>query len=139
SFLLDTDFSFKNRLAAFTFVYVGYSKFEIGARDQLSRKITKQYEARLLFAARHVDVTQTSIADRFLGRKSYLVDSLGFTQTLDLRESPLVAPRGLLISNTLDVASSAFGSDIQLIRGTGRIAYFLPFGPDRKSTRLNSS
>ncbi len=128
-FLFDTDFSFKNRLAAFTFAYDGYSKFEIGDRVELSRKITKQYEAGLVFAARHVDVTQTSIADRFLGRKSYLVDSLGFTQTLDLRESPLVAPRGLLISNTLDVASSAFGSDIQLIRGTGRIAYFLPFGP----------
>src|SRR5438874_70019 len=121
-FLFDTDFSFKNRLAAFTFAYDGYSKFEIGDRVELSRKITKQYEAGLVFAARHVDVTQTSIADRFLGRKSYLVDSLGFTQTLDLRESPLVAPRGLLISNTLDVASSAFGSDIQLIRGTGRIA-----------------
>src|SRR4029077_14039846 len=98
-------------------------------RVELSRKITKQYEAGLVFAARHVDVTQTSIADRFLGPKSYLVDSLGFTQTLDLRESPLVAPRGLLISNTLDVASTAFGSDIQLIRATGRIAYFLPFGP----------
>src|SRR5437879_5761298 len=128
-FLFDTDLSFKNRLAAFTFAYDGYSKFEIGDRVELSRKITKQYEAGLVFAARHVDVTQTSIADRFLGRKSYLVDSLGFTQTLDLRESPLVAPRGLLIGNTLDVASTAFGSDIQLIRGTGRIAYFLPFGP----------
>ncbi len=128
-FLFDTDFSFKNRLAAFTFAYDGYSKFEIGDRVELSRKITKQYEAGLVFAARHVDVTQTSIADRFLGLKSYLVDSLGFSQMLDLRESPLVAPRGLLISNTLDVASTAFGSDIQLIRGTGRIAYFLPFGP----------
>ncbi len=128
-FLFDTDFSFKNRLAAFTFDYDGYSKFEIGDRVELSRKITKQYEAGLVFAARHVDVTQTSIAERFLGRTSYFVDSLGFTQTLDLRESPLVAPRGLLINNTLDVASTVFGSEIQLIRGTGRIAYFLPFGP----------
>src|SRR5207244_11904802 len=90
---------------------------------------TKQYGVGLVFAARHVEVTQTSIALRFLGDTSYLVDSLGFTQTLDLRESPLVAPRGLLINNTLDVASTAFGSEIQLIRGTGRIAYFLPFGP----------
>src|SRR5947209_1089015 len=128
-FLFDTDFYFRNRAAAFTFDYDGYAKFEIGDRVEITRKITKQYEAGLVFAARHVEVTHTSIADRFLGDKSYLVDSLGFTQTLDLRESPLVAPRGLLISNTLDVASTAFGSDIQLIRGTGRIAYFLPFGP----------
>ncbi|HWY49998.1 MAG TPA: BamA/TamA family outer membrane protein [Chthoniobacterales bacterium] len=128
-FLFDTDFSFKNRLAAFTFDYDGYSKFEIGDRVELSRKITKQYEVGLVFNARHVDVTQTSIAERFLGRTSYLVNSLGFTQTLDLRESPVVAPRGLLINTTLDVASTAFGSQIQLVRGTGRIAYFLPFGP----------
>jgi outer membrane protein insertion porin family len=128
-FLFDTDFSFKNRAAAFTFDYDGYSKFELGDRIELNRKITKQYEAGLVFAVRHVEVTQTSIAARFLGDTSYFVNSLGFTHTLDLRESPLVAPRGLLINNTLDVASTAFGSEIQLIRGTGRIAYFLPFGP----------
>jgi len=128
-FLFDTEFSFRNRAAAFTFDYDGYSKFELGDRIELNRKITKQYEAGLVFAVRHVEVTQTSIAARFLGDTSYFVNSLGFTHTLDLRESPLVAPRGLLINNTLDVASTAFGSEIQLIRGTGRIAYFLPFGP----------
>lgn len=128
-FLFDTDFSFRNRAAAFTFDYDGYSKFEIGDRVELSRKITKQYEAGLVFAVRHVEITSSSIARRFLGDTSYFANSLGFTQTLDLRESPLVAPRGLLINNTLDVASTAFGSDIQLIRATGRIAYFLPFGP----------
>ena len=128
-FLFDTDFSFRNRAAAFTFQYDGYSKFEIGDRVEVSRKITKQYEAGLVFAARHVDITSTSMADKFLGLTSYFVNSLGFTQTLDLRESPLVAPRGFLFNNTLDVASTAFGSQVQLIRGTGRVSYFLPFGP----------
>ena len=128
-FLFDTDFSFRNRAAAFTFDYDGYSKFEIGDRVEINRKITKQYEAGLVFAARHVEITNTSIAPRFLGDTSYLVNSLGFTQTLDLRESPLVAPRGFLFNQTLDVASTAFGSEVQEIRGTGRAAYFLPFGP----------
>src|SRR5439155_19951 len=73
--------------------------------------------------------TQTSIARRFLGETSYFANSLGFFQPLEWSESPLVAARGLLINTTLDVASTAFGSDIQLIRATGRIAYFLPFGP----------
>src|SRR5205814_4120507 len=118
-----------NRIAAITFDYDGYSKFELGERVELNRKITKRYVAGLVFPVRHVDVNRTSIAPRFLGQTSYFVNSLGFTQTLDLRESPLVEPRGLLINNTLDVASTAFGSEIQLIRGTGRIAYFLPFGP----------
>jgi outer membrane protein insertion porin family len=128
-FLFDTDFYFRNRAAAFTFDYDGYSKFEIGDRVEISRKITKQYEAGLVFAARHVEITTTSIAKRFLGDTSYFVNSLGFTQTFDLRESPLVAPRGFLFNNTLDVAAEPLGSEIQLIRGTGRVAYFLPFGP----------
>ncbi|HET9856906.1 MAG TPA: POTRA domain-containing protein, partial [Chthoniobacterales bacterium] len=85
-FLFDTEFSFKNRTAAFTFDYDGYSKFELGDRVELSRKITKQYEVGLVFAVRHVDVTQTSIARRFLGSTLYFANSLGYTQTLDLRE-----------------------------------------------------
>jgi len=128
-FLFDTDLYFRNRAAAFTFQYDGYTKFEIGDRVELTKKITKQYEVGLVFAARHVEVTSASIADRFLGDTSYLINSLGFTQTLDLRDSPLVAPRGFVFNSTLDVASTALGSEIQLIRGTGRIAYFLPFAP----------
>ncbi|HAF03652.1 MAG TPA: hypothetical protein DCG89_07635, partial [Spartobacteria bacterium] len=56
-FLFDTDFRFKNQLGALTFDYDGYSKFELGERVELTRKITKQYEAGLIFAARHVEVT----------------------------------------------------------------------------------
>src|SRR5437899_4416479 len=82
-FLFDTDFSFRNRAAAFTFDYDGYSKFEIGDRVELTRKITKQYEAGLVFAVRHAEVTQTSIARRFLSETSYFANSLGFFQTLD--------------------------------------------------------
>ena len=49
--------------------------------DQI-QELTKQYEVGLVFAARHVDVTTASIADRFLGDKSYLVDSLGFLELI---------------------------------------------------------
>jgi outer membrane protein assembly factor BamA len=65
----------------------------------------------------------------FLGDENYFVNTLGFTNTLDMRESPFVTPRGFLINNTLDLASSAFGSDIEFIRGTIRTGYYLPFGP----------
>jgi outer membrane protein insertion porin family len=128
-FFFDTDLYFRNRAAAFTFEYDGYSKFEIGDRVELTKKLTKQYELGLVFAARHVEITSTSIAQRFLGDTSYFANSLGYTQTLDLRDSPFVSPRGFVFNQTLDVTSSAFGSEIELIRGTGRIAYFLPFAP----------
>jgi outer membrane protein insertion porin family len=128
-FFFDTDVDFKNRISAFTFDYDGYNKFEIGDRVEFTKKLTKQYEVGLIFAPRHVEITSASIADRFLGRTSYFVNSLGFTQTLDFRESPYVDPRGFVANNTFDVASTAFGSQIELVRSTLRLAYFLPFGP----------
>ena len=128
-FFFDTDFAFKARLAAFTFDFDGYSKFELGGRLELTRKITKYDEAGLILAVRHVKITDAGIRPVFLGDQDYLVNTLGFTNTLDMRESPYVTPRGFLINNTLDLASSAFGSDIEFIRGTIRLGYYLPFGP----------
>jgi len=128
-FLFDTDFAFKARLAALTFDFDGYSKFELGGRLELTRKITKQDEAGVIFAVRHVEITSAAIKPIFLGETSYFVNTLGFTNTFDLRESPLVSPRGLVINNTLDLALSALGSDIEFVRGTVRVGYYIPFGP----------
>src|SRR6266436_2146946 len=127
-FFFDTDFSLKARLAALTFDFEGYTKFELGGRLELTRKITKYDEAGVVFAVRHVKIIDADIKPIFLGDEKYFVNTLGFTNTLDMRESPFVTPRGFLINNTLDLASSAFGSDIEFIRGTIRVGYYLPFG-----------
>src|SRR6478672_5679469 len=109
-FFFDTDFVFTARLSAFTFDYDGYTKFELGGRFELSRKITKYDEASLTFASRHVDFTDAQIRPDFLlGPREYQVDTIGLTNTLDFRESPYVNPRGFLVGNTIDVASSALG------------------------------
>jgi len=129
-FFFDTDFVFTARAFALTFDYDGYTKFEVGGRFELSRKITKYDEASLTFSARHVDITDSQIRPSFLlGPDEYQVDTIGLTNTLDMRESPYVNPRGFLVGNTIDVASSALGSDIEFIRGTMRVGYYLPFGP----------
>src|SRR5881392_2926896 len=129
-FFFDTDFVFTARLFALTYDYDGYSKFELGGRFELSRKITKYDEASLTFSARRVDITDSQIRPSFLlGPDNYQVDTIGLTNTLDFRESPYVNPRGFLVGNTLDVASSALGSDIEFVRGTMRVGYYLPFGP----------
>ena len=129
-FFFDTDFVFTARVFALTFDYDGYSKFELGGRFELSRKITKYDEASLTFSARHVEITDSEIRPSFLlGPKNYQVDTIGLTNTLDLRESPYVNPRGFLVGNTFDVASSALESDIEFIRSTMRVGYYLPFGP----------
>jgi outer membrane protein insertion porin family len=130
-FFFDTDFYFTARAFALTFDYDGYSKFELGGRFELSRKITKNDEAALILAVRHVDIIDSEIRPKFLlgTTTNYLVNTIGLTNTLDLRESPYVNPRGFLVGNTLDLASSALGSDIEFIRGTMRVGYYLPFGP----------
>ncbi len=128
-YFFDTDFSLKTRVGALTFDFDGYSKFELGGRVELTRKLTRQYEVGAVFSARHVEITSASIKPFYLGDTSYFIDTLGFTQTLDLRENPLVAPRGFVASNTVDVATSALGSEIDLVRATLRLGYYIPFGP----------
>jgi outer membrane protein assembly complex protein YaeT len=129
-FFFDTDFYFRARAFALTFDYDGYTKFELGGRLELSRKITKNEEAALVFSVRHVKITDSEIRPDFLlGPREYQVDTIGLTNTLDFRESPYVNPRGFLINNTLDLAPSALGSDIEYVRGTMRVGYYLPFGP----------
>lgn len=128
-FFFETDLNFKARVGALTYDFDGYSKFETGGRIELSHKFTKQYEVGLVFSVRHVEVTSADIDPMFLGQTVYFVNSLGFSQTLDFRDSPLVTPRGFLFNQTLDLAMSEFGSDVELVRLTLRAGYYLPFGP----------
>ena len=128
-YLFDTNNKLRLRVSALTYDYDGYTKFEIGGRIELSRKITKQYEVGLAIFGRHVEVTSADIAPELLGRTSYFVNSIGFKQTLDLRDSPLVNPRGFVMDQTFDVATSAVGSQIDFVRTTLRLGYFIPFAP----------
>ena len=132
-FLFDSEFAFKARLAALTFDFDGYEKFELGGRLELSRKITKQYEVGLTFTPRHVEITSADIRRIFLGETSYFANAIGLTQTLDFRRSPLVSPRGLVLSNTFDVAANGLGSDIEFVRATGRASYYIGFGEESQA------
>ena len=128
-FFFDTDFAFKARLAALNFDFDGYTKFEIGGRFDLTRKITKHDEVGLVFSVRHVDITDADIKAPFLGQTSYFVNTIGLTNVYDRRESPLVAPRGFVIGNTLDWALGGLGSEVEFTRATMRVGYYLPFAP----------
>ncbi len=103
-YLFETENHLKVRVAALTYDYDGYSKFEYGGRIDLSRNITKKYEIGAVFSAHQKEITSSDIAPEFLGDTFYLVNSIGLTQTLDLRDSPLVSPRGLVFDNTFDFA-----------------------------------
>jgi outer membrane protein assembly complex protein YaeT len=139
-YFFDSDFGFKAKLAALTFDFDGYSKFESGLRLDFTRKLSKQYELGLVLSARHVDVTSADIDKTLLGNTSYFVSSIGLTQTLDLRDSKVNPNRGLVVDNTFDFATSALGSNVDFVRATARVTYFIPFGhepapghPDRRT------
>nr|MBA3652259.1 BamA/TamA family outer membrane protein [Chthoniobacterales bacterium] len=130
-YFYNTGFGLQVRLSALSFEYDGYTKFELGGRVTLSRQITDKYSIGFVFGGRHVEITNATIDDRLLGETNYFISSVGFTQTLDLRKNPLVAPRGFVFDNTVDLATSAIGSDINLLRATGRVSYYLSFAPDQ--------
>jgi len=131
-YFFDTDFGFKAKLAAITFDYDGYTKFEGGTRFDLTRKLSKKYEVGLVLTERHVEVTSADIAPQFLGRTSYFVSSIGLTQSLDLRDNKVNPSRGLVFDNTVDLAASEIGSQIDFVRGTARFTYFQPIGSEPK-------
>lgn len=127
-YFFDSDFGFKAKLAALTFDFDGYSKFESGLRLDFTRQLSKQYEVGLVLSARHVDVTSADIDKTLLGNTSYFVSSIGLTQTLDLRDSKVNPNRGLVVDNTFDFATSALGSNVDFVRATARMTYFIPIG-----------
>ena len=143
-YLFNTSFGLKDRISAITFDFDGYSKFELGNTLTLSRKITDYYTVGFVISDRHVDIERPAggVKPRFLGRTSYFISSIGLTQTLDLRKDPLVAPRGFVFDNTAELAVSEIGSDVDLLRVTGRASYYLPFRsekPQLVGAELNKS
>ncbi len=126
-YFLDSDFGFKARVSAVTFDFDGYSKFELGGRVDLTRKFSKFYEAGIVVSARRVNLTNVDIDPTLVGDKDYFVTSIGLTQTLDLRDSKVIPTRGFVFDNTVDLATSALGSDLDFIRSTARFTYFIPF------------
>lgn len=128
-YLFDTENELKIRLSALTFDFDGYDKFELGGRLEVSRQLTKSYRVGAFVTTRYVNITEAEIRPEFLGRTTYQVNSLGLMQTLDLRDSPLVNPRGVIMDNTLDVAPDILGSQVEFVRSTFRVSYYLPFAP----------
>ena len=135
-YLFDSEWRLKARLFALTYDFDAYSKDELGIRLDLDRQITKVYRAGAVFSARYVDVTSDEVDPLLLGRTSYLVNTVGFTQNLELRQSPLASPRGLVVDHTFDYAGEPIGSDIEFVRSTARVSYFLPFAKENKVVRI---
>ncbi|MEP6821516.1 MAG: BamA/TamA family outer membrane protein [Chthoniobacterales bacterium] len=138
-YFLNTDYRLRLRAFGTKFDFDGYSKFEYGGRAELERQFNKQYKLTAVLGARKVDVTEKGIDPVFLGRTNYLINTIGYAQTLDLRKNPLAEPRGFVFDNTFDYAGNAIGSQVELVRATGRVSYYLPFAKENKVVNVNPS
>jgi len=124
---LDSSFAEQIRLYGISVSFDGYDKVEYGAREQLSYQLTKSLNLAAFLQTRIVSVTGTGIDAVDLGQTSYHVNSVGLTESFDLRKDPL-NPAGLVVNGAVEYATSALGSSIDLIRGTMSAAYYVPIG-----------
>ena len=139
-YFLDSEFGFKARVSAVTFDFDGYSKFEVGGRVDLTRKFSKFYEVGVVISAREVTLSNVDIDSTLVGRKKYFVSAIGLTQSLDLRDSKVIPSRGFVFDNTFDLASSALGGQVDFMRSTARLTYFIPFvSKETAATQISTS
>ncbi len=125
--LFESDYRFRARLYALTRENDGYTKRELGFQPSLARSITKHWEVSAFLLAKQVEITDFTIdPPELLGRQKYLANSAGFSTTLDFRNNPANPTRGFIGTATFDAASSVLGSDVEFVRGTFRLSYYLP-------------
>lgn len=125
--LWESDYALRARLFGQSISFDGYSKLESGFRGELSRKVFRDLEASVFIMTRAVSITDEGIEQEFLGATSYFVNSLGTTQTLDLRKPNAIDTQsGFIINTSEDFATNALGSGVEFLRGTARFSYYLP-------------
>lgn len=128
--LLWTDFEFKAGIFAINREEEGYEKFKTGGRYELSRKFGRKEKLAFSFfgEAAYTDVHKATIDPIFLGDRTYFAHASGISLTYDQRDNPRAPRSGFIAQTSLSVASSAIGSEIEFLKATGRLGYYIPVG-----------
>lgn len=106
----------------------GYEKLKTGARYELSRRFgrKKQDSIALFGEAAYTDVHEAVIDPALLGERTYFAHQIGVSFTHDRRDDPRRPRKGYLAQISLATASSAISSEIEYLKATGRLGYYLP-------------
>jgi len=125
---LDSDFQFGTGLFALNRDEEGYEKFKTGGRYEFSRHFgpSKRDSLSLFGEAAYTDVHDAVIDPALLGDREYFAHQIGLSATRDRRDDPRHPRRGHIAQASLAAASSAFGSEIEYLKATGRLGYYLP-------------
>ncbi len=125
---LETDFKLRLRLQLAGRDLDSYKKREAGLLVELSRKLTKEFEVSAFMQARKVKITTINVSPAAAGLRDYVVPSVGLTAALDFRDSPIIPARGLAANAAVEFAPSALGGDLDFLRVTSRLTYYIPIG-----------
>lgn len=129
--LLWTDTEFKAGIFAVNREEEGYEKFKTGGRYELTRKFGREEKLNVTFfgEAAYTDVHEAEIDPIYLGDRTYFAHASGLSIALDKRDNPRAPRSGFIAQTSLSVASSAIGSEIEFLKATGRLGYYIPVGP----------
>ena len=150
---IDDKLTEKLRLYGTTRMFNGYDKLENGFRAEFAHKFADKLEVSAFAQMRQLQVSNISFAPlpaddlrisqlpldqqaaaraaavaAVVGPTHYPVASLGLTQSLDLRDSPLNPTKGLHLTSSAELASDVLGKGVEFIRVTAAAAYFYPLG-----------
>lgn len=108
----------------------GYEKFKTGGRYEISKKFGfKSQDSIALFGeGAYTDVHKADIDPIYLGDRHYLSHHLGLSFTHDRRDDPRKPRKGYIAQTSISAASSALGSEVEFLKATGRLGYYLPVG-----------
>lgn len=108
----------------------GYEKFKTGGRYEMSKRFGRQMQDSIaLFGeAAYTDVHDAEIDPTYLGDRHYLSHHLGISFTHDRRDDPRKPRKGYIAQTSISAASSAIGSEVEFLKATGRLGYYLPHG-----------
>jgi outer membrane protein assembly complex protein YaeT len=124
--VFDTRFSLRARLYSVSREEIGYARVAHGARIDVNRKITKQYEAGVFAEVATVTLESLGIDPLELGPPSYFISTVGVTQSLDFRDNALNPGRGFIATGAVDV--NLLAQELAFTRATLRLSYYLPIG-----------
>ena len=127
-YLFETKNELRLRLNAQTRTLDGYDKQEVSGLIEIARPITKQLRVSAFILSKKDTISNLSIDPLNAGLLNYATNSLGFTSALDMRDNPVSPTKGLVTDFTFDAASTAFGGDLNFLRGTFRFTYLQPLG-----------
>ena len=123
---LETRFALRSRIYSVSREEEGYTKGAAGLRVDLAREVLPHLEFAAFTEAQNVKISDSTIDPLLLGPQSYLLTSIGITQSLDLRDSAMSPTRGLVLNSSFDFGM--LDGEAAFTRTTLRFSYYLPLG-----------